>query len=104
MSLSDKWINRLFAVLGAIYGSKFADMWAGADPEVMKQVWAEKLAGFAHRPDIIRGALNDCDDLAWPPTLPEFIGMCRSRARRMSPAEFALPAPELRKLEHKEAE
>lgn len=101
MSLPDKWIDRLFSVMGAIYGSKFADMWAGTDPEIMKQVWGDKLSGFAHRPDIIRGALDDLDSMAWPPTLPEFVGMCRSRAKRMGTAEFALPAPEFRQLENK---
>lgn len=93
--LPDAWIERLFERLAALYGSKFADMWRGVDLESVKRTWAEKLGGFAERPEIIKHALDACDDKPWPPTLPEFIGMCRDHARRQGPQSLTLPAPQL---------
>lgn len=103
MSLPTEMIDRVFAVMGATYGSKFADMWAGSDPMLVKDIWAERLGGFSHRPDILREALRELDGGGWPPTLPEFIESCRVKARRMSPAAFNLPAPELAKIGNKAA-
>lgn len=91
----DAWIERLFNRLSALYGSKFADLWRGTDLENVKRTWAEKLGGFADRPEIIRYALDACDDRPWPPTLPEFIGLCRDQARRIGGETPSLPAPQL---------
>lgn len=46
----------------------------------MKETWAEKLGGFSAQE--IAGALRACDDLKFPPNLPEFVSMCRNEARR----------------------
>lgn len=93
--LPDAWIERLFDRLAALYGSKFADLWKNTDLQNVKATWAEKLGGFADRPEIIRHALDSCDDRPWPPTLPEFIGLCRDQARRVGRQTSALPAPQL---------
>ena len=93
--LPDAWVERLFERLAALYGSRFADMWRGTDLENVKRTWAEKLGGFAQRPEIIKAALDACDDRPWPPTLPEFLGICREAAKR-SPVQLpALPAPDI---------
>jgi hypothetical protein len=93
--LPDAWVVRLFERMSAMYGSKFSDLWAGVDPANMRAVWADKLGGFAQRPEIIKAALDACDDRPWPPTLPEFMGICREAAKR-SPVQLpALPAPDI---------
>ncbi len=69
-------IAAVFAEMSALYGKKFADQWSGVDPETLKYVWSDKLSRYANRPEVIRKALNKCDNLPWPPTLPEFIGLC----------------------------
>ncbi len=93
--LPDAWVVRLFERMSAMYGSKFSDLWAGVDPANMRAVWADKLGGFAQRPEIIKAALDACDDRPWPPTLPEFLGICRDAAKR-SPVQLpALPAPDI---------
>ncbi len=97
--LPDAWIERLFGRLEGLYGAKFHDAWRGTDTENVKRTWAEKLGGFAGRPEALKAALDACDDKPWPPTLPEFIGLCRDAAKRAGPAYVALPAPEIDQAE-----
>lgn len=68
-------IEGLFDVLGAIYGAKFADAYRSSKPEVMKTVWREALRGFS--PDEIARGVAACHARPWPPTLPEFLLLCR---------------------------
>lgn len=68
-------VDRLFARLGAFYGARFADMWRDADPVELKRIWAEELAGFTAE-EIARG-IDGCRTRDWPPTLPEFLKLCR---------------------------
>lgn len=58
--------------------------WAKAMEGVM-QVWAEALADF-HR-DVITSAVRDLaiSELMWPPSLPEFVKMCREQEERIKP-------------------
>lgn len=91
--LPDGWVVRIFERMSAMYGSKFSDLWSGVDPASIRAVWADKLGGFAQRPEIIKAALDSCDDKPWPPTLPEFLAACREAARRSPVQVPALPAP-----------
>lgn len=70
-----EWIDRLFARLGAMYGSKFKAMWDGQDIAGVKSVWMDDLAEFT--PAEITVGVNACKTREWPPTLPEFIRLCR---------------------------
>jgi hypothetical protein len=70
-----EWIDRLFARLGAMYGSKFRAMWEGQDIAGVKSIWMEDLAEFS--PAEITAGVNACKTREWPPTLPEFIRLCR---------------------------
>ena len=96
------WVRKLFGELQGNYGVRFLDMWrSGVVPEdgpnkgedlgVLNamSLWAEKLAGFRDRPDAIRRVLDNLP--AHPPTLPEFVGLCRSNCPQ--PAFQALPSP-----------
>lgn len=69
------WIEKLFERLSAYYGARFADMWRGCDLEGVKQVWAAEL-GDCTRDEIARGVAA-CRTRDWPPTLPEFLKLCR---------------------------
>lgn len=73
--MPEAWIERLFERMSGLYGARFADAWRGADPERVKRVWSEELAGYSGE-EIGRGvqALRSRD---WPPTLPEFAKLCR---------------------------
>lgn len=69
------WIERLFARLSSFYGSKFADLWRGCDLESVKQTWSDELAGYSG--DEIARGIEGCKGKDWPPTLPEFLKLCR---------------------------
>lgn len=75
-ALPDAWIERLFLRFSAMYGSKFADLWRGCDLANVKAQWAEDLAGYT--PDEIKRGIDACKTgRDWPPTLPEFLKLCR---------------------------
>lgn len=50
-------------------------MWKGTDLSVVKTTWAEALSGFTVRE--VRTGLESCRVRPWPPTLPEFLLLCR---------------------------
>lgn len=94
--LPSAWVDRLFSRLAAFYGSqKLATMWVDADMAEVKAVWAEQLGRF--EPASISAALQRLIDSGnqWPPTLPEFVELCRQSAvgRQQAQRFDVLPAP-----------
>lgn len=73
--LRPDWVKALFAKLSARYGTLFADRYAGVPQDVLIAEWGAELAGLTG--DDIRRGLDGCRDLKFPPTLPEFLGLCR---------------------------
>lgn len=84
------WVDKIFQTLLFSYGSKFSSQWHGVDPEPLKAHWADKLGGFRENPEAIAHALRSLEDAPFPPTLPEFVALCRQAPRKELPA---LPAP-----------
>lgn len=74
-ALPEPWIERLFRRFEAMYGARFADAWRGCDLRNVKSVWAEQLGQYS-REELATGALK-CMERDWPPTLPEFLKLCR---------------------------
>lgn len=89
--MPENWINKIFSHMAGLYGSKFADLWKGTDLEDVKHLWAKKLGGFADQPNAIKQALDALDAKPFPPTLPEFLTMCREAGQRGLDAPKALP-------------
>ena len=98
--LSDYDIKRVFASLQGMYGSRWLDMWRlgqtrpsdGADLGLLnaQQTWAK---GLAHIPAYaISAAIEACSAKPFPPTLPEFLDLCRQRMTLDGTAS-RLPAP-----------
>ena len=73
--ISDKWIDALFAKMSLYYGNKFADMWRDSSMQAIKGSWAQELRKLS-REDFTRGA-NALMTQEWPPTLPQFIKLCK---------------------------
>jgi hypothetical protein len=73
--LPDQWIEKLFARFEAMYGAKFADAWKGCDLKSMKSLWAETLGALSR--DELANGVAGCMSKDWPPTLPEFVKLCR---------------------------
>lgn len=79
----------------AIYGSqKVGSMWNEADMAEVKELWAEQLGRF--KPESIGAALQrliDSGGNGWPPTLPEFVELCRQCSVERARTSVALPPP-----------
>ncbi|MHB0992704.1 MAG: hypothetical protein ACYC0M_15705 [Burkholderiales bacterium] len=74
-ALPDTWAERLFQVLEDSYGSLWIDRYAGLDRQRVKRTWAARLGGYSAE-EIKRGV--DATMLCkFPPTLPEFLQLCR---------------------------
>lgn len=69
-------VEALFSELAAIYGARFADMWRNTDVAHVKAVWAGALGGL--KVGEVRQGLIGCRKKPWPPTLPEFLLLCRA--------------------------
>jgi hypothetical protein len=93
--LPERWINEIFTRMGFLYGNRFVAQWRDQDPDGLRKFWAIKLGGFADRADILKEALETLDDRPNPPTLPEFVAICRAIGSRKGTAYLALPAPEI---------
>lgn len=60
-----------------MYGARFVDMWRTGDIGKVKDTWAKALAGYSVRE--VRQGLAACHCKPWPPTLPEFLLLCRPK-------------------------
>ena len=92
--LPSAWIGKIFATMQGHYGSRFVNMWKtgdmlqnGQDAGYMNAMhtWAEKLGGFQDHPECIAYVLEGLPDT--PPTLPQFLELCR-RAPRKEPLKL----------------
>lgn len=103
--LPESWVERIFDRMQGLYGSLWVDRWRSGEtikaPDgttadrgmiLAKATWAQELGGFAGEAERIAKALDDCRGRNLPPTLPEFIGLCRQQYVE-GPKE--LPAPAL---------
>lgn len=90
MALPSEWVDRLFLRLSVMYGAKWAAMWDGVPLADVKDGWATALARFSG--ETLGRALENCGQ--FPPTLPEFVEICRTSAVPSHHYFPALPAPE----------
>lgn len=74
-ALPDAWAERIFQRMENFYLSKWVDSFGSIPRERVKQAWAEELADYTA--DEIKRGLESCRTRIWPPTLPEFLLMCR---------------------------
>lgn len=100
-ALPDAWVDRLFARLGAMYGKHWIDLWTNVNPQEVRDTWARALARF--EPGAMRRAIEHCEShLKFPPTMPEFVALCRDF--RGAGKLAALPPPRGKLTEHVAAE
>lgn len=116
--LPDSWVERIFDRMQGLYGSLWLDRWRSGELLeqggqrfdrgllLAKATWGEELAGFVDQPERISRALEACRHRNLPPTLPEFLDLCRQQhaeqmkalaAPRMSQQEVAPRIAELAK-------
>jgi len=58
-----------------MYGNKFVDMWRDIDVNLIKSTWANEM-GKLSKAELKEG-VGKLSTLEWPPTLPQFIKLCR---------------------------
>lgn len=87
--LPSAWINKIFSTMQGHYGSRFVNMWktgdalpSGQDAGYVnaQRTWADKLSGFNDYPECIAYVLEGLPE--HPPTLPEFVELCRRAPRK----------------------
>lgn len=91
-------VERIFEVMAGNYGARFADAWRGSDPETVKAVWAKKLGGL--RAEQIRRGIDQLEQCKFPPTLPEFIALCK----QSTPQAHMLKLPPPKRTPEQKAE
>lgn len=82
-SISDSWpaheldaeMDALFGLTHAYYGTRFLDMWAGTALDDVKRIWAASISKL--EPLDFKRGIDALANLEWPPTLPQFINLCR---------------------------
>lgn len=82
--LPDSWVAKIFQAMQGNYGTRFLNQWKtgqtledGTDAGVKNAMafWADKLGGFAEQPERIRRVLDSLPPE--PPSLPQFVELCR---------------------------
>lgn len=63
------------AEMRLMYGAKFGQQWQGLTPRELKDSWDMKLSGLSESE--VRAGLVACLSRDWPPTMPEFLRLCR---------------------------
>lgn len=89
--MPDSWVERLFQKFEDFYGAKWAAQYGNFPRERVKRTWGEELAGFADMPAALRRAVEAQKESQFPPTLPEFLALCRDAARRIGTSVPSLP-------------
>ena len=67
--------EEIFRFMEDRYGAKWIDSLGGIPRERVKRAWREDLIGYT--PGEIKRGLNACRSRTWPPTLPEFLLLCK---------------------------
>lgn len=70
-----RWVEDLFARLSAILGGAMSNVYANADPDMVKAEWAEALAGFTA--DEVKRGIAATRTRKFAPNLGEFLHLCR---------------------------
>lgn len=84
--LPDSWVEKLFQKFEDFYGAKWAAQYGNFPRERIKRTWAEELGGFASMPGGIANAIDAQKSSVFPPTLPEFLALCRTAGHRIGNA------------------
>lgn len=83
----------LFLRFQTLYGNRLTTMWGDAEPEAVKEAWAQALNEFTG-PDLkaaLETVKRECLD--YPPTLPRFVSFCRDAQRVRQQNTPKLPGP-----------
>ncbi|KGC03246.1 putative bacteriophage protein [Burkholderia multivorans] len=84
-ALPQHWVEALFSKMAAFYGSRFATMWNGTNVLEVQKAWAVELGKLSR--EQLKAGSDNLTALPKPPTLPEFVALCRqARSEQMASA------------------
>ncbi len=88
-STADDLAESVFKVMSGKYGARFADAWRCVDMKIVKREWNRDLRKLS-QVQIVRG-LRLLEECKFPPTLPEFMALCKRPV--IAAHVLALPSP-----------
>lgn len=68
-------VERILVEMRELYGNLFDRQWGNRELKDMIPIWERKLKGFSN--DELRRGYKALEKLKYPPTLPEFMQLCR---------------------------
>jgi len=71
----EHWVTGLFEKMARTWGARFLDQWRGVDLEGVKVEWGRALAKLSNAE--LKAGVGALLTLKFPPTLPEFFGLCK---------------------------
>jgi len=74
-ALPAHWIDSLLTRFEVYYGDKFHRQWANVPRDTMRKQWAVDLARLTK--EELAAGVEALKGEAWPPTLPEFLNLCK---------------------------
>jgi hypothetical protein len=88
-----EWIERIFLRFQTLYGNRAATMWADIPKAELIATWRDYLDGFSG--DDLRNAIEAMGRAytEFPPTLPQFVNLCKDARNRRTQTTLALPEP-----------
>jgi hypothetical protein len=88
----------LWRKLGAIFGTKFLDMWGCVDARDVQAEWTNALRGISR--EALQRGVAACYHMRAVPTLPEFLDACSPPPAMYRPAAAALTDDSTRTPSH----
>lgn len=74
-AMPKRWVESLFERMEMSYGEKFTRQWGNVDPHKMRRFWAVELGTLT--PEQLKVGVEAMRRRDWPPTLPEFMALCK---------------------------
>lgn len=74
-AIARKSVEKLFIRMHALYGAKFLEQWKGIDSDAVQRQWGIALGKMT--PEQIRRGMLLMETCDLPPTLPQFIKLCK---------------------------
>lgn len=84
----ESWVNELFKRMGRMWGNAFLDKWPADDLRGVKIEWAKALRKLSNAE--LKAGVDALLSLKFPPSLPEFHGLCKQMRLVESQQHFAL--------------
>jgi hypothetical protein len=84
VAIPQRWVEALFSTMAGCYGARFADLWRGTKIEQVKRLWGIELSKLSSQQ--MKAGRENLMALPKPPTLPEFVALCKQARQEQASA------------------